>query len=106
MGQKEGKKGLKVELWRAKVAKGSPPLPYLADLRLALNVTAADRHPLVVVYSKSAEERNKMEHELSRVAWSDQFIGEAQYVSASDASEFKSVKNFKASSFFRHSFFR
>ena len=41
-----------------------------------------------------------MEQELSKVAWSDQFIGQAQYVSASDASEFKSVKNFKATSGF------
>jgi len=85
---------------KGKATKGSPPLPYLADLRLALNVTAADRQPLVVVYSKSAEQRKKMEQELSKVAWSDQFIGQAQYVSASDASEFKSVKNFKATSGF------
>ncbi len=83
---------------KGKAAKGFPPLPYLADLRLALNVTAADRQPLVVVYSKSAEQRKKMEQELSKVAWSDQFIGEAQYVAASDASEFKAVKNFKATS--------
>ena len=85
---------------KGKAVKGSPPLPNLADLRLALNVSAADRQPLVVVYSKSAEERKKMEQELSKVAWSDQFIGEAQYVHASDASEFKSVKNFKATSGF------
>ena len=85
---------------KGKAAKDSLPLPYLADLRLALNVTAADRQPLVVVYSKSAEQRKKMEEELSKVAWSDQFIGEAQYVAASDASEFKAVKNFKATSGF------
>ena len=85
---------------KGKAAKGFPPLPYLADLRLALNVTAADRQPLVVVYSKSAEQSKKMEEELSKVAWSDQFIGEAQYVAASDASEFKAVKNFKATSGF------
>ena len=85
---------------KEKAAKGSPPLPYLADLRLALNVTAADRQPLVVVFSKSAEERKKMEQELAKLAWSDQFIGDAQYVFASDASEFKSVKNFKMNSGF------
>ena len=62
---------------KGKAAKGSPPLPYLADLRLALNVSAADRQPLVVVYSKSTEERKQMEQELSKVAWSDQFIGGA-----------------------------
>ena len=85
---------------KGKAAKGFPPLPYLADLRLALNVTAADRQPLVVVYSKSVEQRKKMEEELSKVAWSDQFIGEAQYVAASDASEFKTIKNFRATSGF------
>ncbi len=85
---------------KGKSAQGLPPLPYLADLRLALNVAAADRQPLVVVYSDNLEKRRKMEKELSKVAWSEQFIGRAQYVPASDASEFKSVKSLKATSGF------
>lgn len=85
---------------KGKAAKGAPPLPYLADLRLALNVTAADRQPLVVVYSKEKTQRVKMEQELSKIAWSDQFIGEAQYVAAQDAAEFKAVKGLKVQSGF------
>jgi len=85
---------------KGKTAQGVSPLPYLADLRLALNVSAADRQPLVVVYSENVKQRKKMEKELSKVAWSEQFIGRAQYVPASDASEFKSVKSLKATSGF------
>ena len=77
-------------------AKGPLPLPYLADLRLALNVTAADRQPLVAVFAPDAAQRKAMERELSAVAWSNQFIGQAQYVSVADAKEFKAVKGLKA----------
>ncbi len=85
---------------KGKAAQGLPSLPYLADLRLALNVAAADRQPLVVVYSDNVNQRKKMEKELSKVAWSEQFIGVAQYVPVSDASEFKLVKSLKATSGF------
>ena len=85
---------------KGKAAQGLPSLPYLADLRLALNVAAADRQPLVVVYSDNVNQRKKMEKELSKVAWSEQFIGVAQYVPVSDASEFKSVKSLEATSGF------
>ena len=81
---------------KGKAAKGPLPLPYLADLRLALNVTAADRQPLVAVFAPDAAQRKAMERELSAVAWSDQFIGQAQYVSVADAKEFKAVKGLKA----------
>ena len=81
---------------KGNVAKGPPPLPYLADLRLALNVTACDRQPLVAVFAPDAGQRKKMEQELSRVAWSDQFIGQAQYVPVADAKEFKVVKGLTA----------
>ena len=81
---------------KGKAAKGFPPLPYLADLRLALNVTAADRQPLVAVFASDAARRKAMERELSAVAWSDQFIGQAQYVAVADAKEFKAVKGLKA----------
>ena len=78
-----------------KTDEGSAPLPYIADMRLALNVSAADRQPLVAVFAKDKDQRKKMEQELAKVAWSDQFIGEAQYVLAGDPAEFKTIENFE-----------
>ncbi|MCH2183439.1 MAG: hypothetical protein MK108_15680 [Mariniblastus sp.] len=72
------------------------PLPRIADMRLALNVSAADRQPLVAVYSPDDDQRKTMEQVLARLAWSDQFIGAAQYVVVRDPAEFKQVKDFQA----------
>ncbi len=80
---------------KGKTDEGSAPLPYIADMRLALNVSAADRQPLVAVFAKDKDQRKKMEQELAKVAWSDQFIGEAQYVLAGDPAEFKTIENFE-----------
>lgn len=80
---------------KGKATQGPLPLPYLADLRVALNVTACDRQPLVAVYGNAAQ-RKTMEAELTKLAWSDQFMGQVQYVAASKAAEFKSIKGLKA----------
>ena len=85
---------------KGKAIKGVPPVPYLADLRLALNVATCERQPLVAVYSKDKVERKKMERELSKLAWSDQFIGQAQYVAVQETSDFKEVKGLKSQSGF------
>ena len=75
-------------------------LPYLADLRLALNVAAADRQPLVVVYAPDRAQRRRMERELSKVVWSEPLVGQAQYVAAHTAGEFKAVRGFETRSGF------
>ena len=77
-------------------AQGSRPVPYLADLRIALNVAAADRQPLVVVYSPDRAQRTRMERELAQVAWSEPFVGKVQYVSAQTPGEFQAVAGFQA----------
>ena len=63
-------------------AQGTRPIPYLADLRIALNVAAADRQPRVVGYSPDRAQRGRMERELAQVAWSEPFVGQVQYVAA------------------------
>ena len=80
--------------------RGPRPVPYLADLRIALNVAAADRQPLVVVYSTDRVQRAQMERELSQVVWSEPFVGKVQYVAAQAAGEFKSVQGLAARSGF------
>ena len=76
-----------------KNTQGSLPLPYLADLRIALNVAAADRTPLVIVYAREKTKRQNMQKELAKLAWSQPFIGQAQYVEANQISP-ATLKNF------------
>jgi len=79
---------------KTQATRESMPLPYLSDVRLALNVAAADRQPLVAVYSPNADQRRRMEQALSPIAWSGQFIGTAQYVAANNLTDFKSIKGY------------
>jgi len=73
---------------------GRVPLPYLADLRLALNVAAADRLPLVAVFGNAAQ-RKQMEQQLEPLAWSDEFLGRALYVPVNHPEEFKAITGLK-----------
>ena len=73
---------------------GRVPLPYLADLRLALNVAAADRLPLVAVFGNS-KQRKQLEQKLEPLAWSDEFLGRALYVPVNYPEEFKAISGLK-----------
>jgi hypothetical protein len=75
-------------------------VPYLADVRLALNVSACDKQPLVVVFNSDAKQRQAMEKTLAPLAWSDSFIGQFQYVSATNAKEFEAISGAKVDSGF------
>jgi hypothetical protein len=68
-------------------------LPLVTNVRLALDVAAADNQPLVVVFG-SEEERNQLEPRLSTLAWSSDFIGHFIYVSASDGEALKQLRAF------------
>ncbi|MFT7514980.1 MAG: hypothetical protein ACI9QL_004205 [Candidatus Omnitrophota bacterium] len=75
---------------------GENQVPYLADLRLALNVAACDRQPLLVVFAEDDETRKAMEKKLAPLAWSKSFIGLYQYVASSDTADFKSITGLNA----------
>lgn len=83
---------------KEEVAKQEASLPIIADLRLALNVSAADRQPLVAIYSPDTTQRETLTAELAKIAWSKPFIGKAQYVVVSDPAEFKQVSGFQPES--------
>ncbi len=70
-------------------AVGAPQaLPYLSDLRMAVNVAACDNQPLVVVYAEKPNERARLEKALQPIAWSKEVIGRTLYVTVSDAAEY------------------
>ena len=81
-------------------AQGTRPIPYLADLGIALNVAAADRQPLVAVYSPDRAQRIRMERELAQVAWSEPFVGQVQYVAVQTPGAFQAVQGLQAGSGF------
>ena len=76
---------------RNKKPTATPPLPTLANLRLAVNVAACDNQPLVVAYSTKADERKQLEVRLAKLAWSNDYIGQFLYVSVNDAQAFKQL---------------
>jgi len=72
-----------------KGAAGAPQaLPYLSDLRMAVNVAACDNQPLMVVYAEKPAELARLEKALLPIAWSKEIIGRALYVPVSDAAEY------------------
>ena len=69
-------------------AGGPQALPYLGDLRMAVNVAACDNQPLLVVYAEKLGELARLEKALQPIAWSKEIIGRTLYVPASDAAEY------------------
>jgi len=63
-------------------AAGAAPLPRVADVRLAINVAAADDLPLVVVFAKDAAVRKSLEARVAALAWKPEQAGRFVYVSA------------------------
>lgn len=82
--------------YAAKKAGGPPPeLPKVANVRLAINVAACDNQPLVLVFSSNASVRKELEERLAALAWSDPFLGQFVYASASSAKELAGIDGAK-----------
>ena len=69
-----------------------PALPVYEDLRLSLDVASCDSRPLVVVWSSDEKARAKAAGRLSKLAWSDEFIGRYHYAYAVDAEELTAIE--------------
>lgn len=72
-----------------------PPLPQVANVRLAIDVAACDNQPLVVIFASDAKARKQLEEEITALAWSEQFLGRFVYVKASDAKELAKIDDVK-----------
>ena len=62
-------------------------LPVLPDLRVALNVAAADLRPLVVVHATDAKRLGALLEPLREAAWSERFVGRFRYVVLDEAKD-------------------
>jgi hypothetical protein len=76
----------------AKKAKPIEALPTVRDLRLALNVAAADMRPLVVVRGKNAAEAKKLQELVASTAWSEEVIGTSHYVVLSEEVDYEGLR--------------
>jgi hypothetical protein len=70
---------------KAGAARESPRMPWLVDLRRALDVAACDMLPLAVVVAEDAKEREALEATLGPLAWSEEMRGRFEWVVATRA---------------------
>lgn len=64
-----------------------PAVPYVANLRLALNVAGCDKQPLVIVNPAANGDSLALEKKISAIAWSNEFLGKFIYVKVGDQKE-------------------
>ena len=77
--------------YRAK--SGTPSsLPTAANVRIGLNIAAADNLPLVVVYVKDKSQLRKLETALLPVAWGKRHAGRFTWATTADAKELEPIK--------------
>jgi hypothetical protein len=73
-------------------AKPISALPELKDLRIALNVAAADMRPLVVLRADADEQRSRLTNEVSALAWDGDRVGRFHYVVLEGETNFEGLK--------------
>lgn len=72
-------------------AKAIKALPGLRDLRIALNVAAADMRPLVIVRGKDAKDAAQLSAEVSKMAWGGEAIGKCHYLVLAESAELEGL---------------
>lgn len=72
-------------------AKAISALPEVRDLRLALNVAAADMRPLVIVRGKDAKAAEALAKNVATAAWSKDHVGTCHYVVLSEETTFEGL---------------
>src|SRR4051812_26822220 len=81
---------------RKSAAGKLPDLPQVASVRLAVNVAACDNRPLVILFARDEPARRKLIERLTPLAWSEPFLGQFVFTTASDAKELTTVEGGKA----------
>ncbi|MFO0865288.1 MAG: thioredoxin family protein [Gemmataceae bacterium] len=72
-------------------------LPLVANVKLAINIAAADKDMLVVAYATDAESVRQLEDRLNSAVWNDSLIGRFVFASTTDAKQLNLVEGAKAS---------
>lgn len=74
--------------------KPQSQLPLVSNVRLALNVAAADNLPLVVLYT-SKETQVKLNQDLAKLAWKPNYLGRFIYTQTTDFTDLKTIAQAK-----------
>ena len=73
-------------------------LPVMSDVRLAINVASCDNQPLIVLRASTKDRLSELKKRMSKLAWSDEFIGQFLYVATTDSADLKAIRGLQASS--------
>jgi len=73
-------------------------LPVMSDVRLAINVASCDNQPLVILRATNQDRLAELKAKMSKLAWSDGFIGQFLYVATTDSADLKAIRGLQASS--------
>jgi hypothetical protein len=72
------------ELFDGQTKRSEPPLPLIGNLRLALNIAACDRRPLIIGVASKNRDADTWRKRLSLAAQDEALIGQAHYVCVRD----------------------
>jgi len=75
---------------RKKVGAEDLGLPVVEDVRLGLNVAAADARQLIIVCG-DGKDRGELESRLVELAWSEEFVGHFLYVHADEDTDWSTI---------------
>ena len=81
--------------YQKKTKRGEPDalgMPYLKNVRLAMNIAACDAQRLVIVYAPKTEDRDKLEALLTPLVWNDKLIGNLLYARTSYAQDLETIE--------------
>lgn len=67
-------------------------IPYLANVRLGLNVASCDAQRLVVVHARDEKQRVRAEKQLLDLVWQDGIRGEFLYAACTDVDELEAIE--------------
>jgi hypothetical protein len=66
-------------------------LPTLRDLRLSLNVAAADMRPLIVLRADKPADRTRLTAAVAKLAWTEEWVGRCHFVVLESAETFEGL---------------
>ena len=67
-------------------------LPISADVRIGLNIAAADKLPLVVAVGDKKTEVSGLQEKLKAIAWKGKLIGRCVYASTADKKDLQNIR--------------
>jgi hypothetical protein len=68
-----------------------PALPLAANVRLGINIAAADNQPAVVLVADDARSRSELVERVGSLAWTDPFLGRFVYAVTTDPKDLTGI---------------